>query len=63
MRLLLLDGQQRITSLYGVTPRSRAAFFEGDASAFTGLRFNVEDENFEFYAPAEACETTPDGWM
>ncbi|MEV0419111.1 GmrSD restriction endonuclease domain-containing protein [Streptosporangium canum] len=53
VRLLLLDGQQRITSLYGVIRGDAPAFFEGDASAFTGLRFNVEDENFEFYAPAK----------
>lgn len=53
VRLLLLDGQQRITSLYGVIRGHAPAFFEGDASAFTGLRFNVEDENFEFYAPAK----------
>src|SRR5690606_16879958 len=32
---------------------NRPAFFEGDASAFTGLRFNVEDESFEFYGPAK----------
>ncbi|MGV9595135.1 GmrSD restriction endonuclease domain-containing protein [Streptosporangium sandarakinum] len=53
VRLLLLDGQQRITSLYGVIRGHAPAFFEGDPSAFTGLRFNVEDENFEFYAPAK----------
>ena len=53
VRLLLLDGQQRITSLYGVIRGHAPAFFEGDASAFTGLRFNVEDESFEFYAPAK----------
>jgi len=51
VRLLLLDGQQRITSLYGVIRGRPPAFFEGDPSAFTGLRFNVEDESFEFYAP------------
>lgn len=53
IRLLLLDGQQRITSLYGVMRGKPPAFFEGDASAFTGLRFNVEDESFEFYGPAK----------
>lgn len=46
--LLLLDGQQRITSLYGVIRGRAPAFFEGDASAFTGLHFNVEDQVFEF---------------
>ncbi|MFC5828470.1 GmrSD restriction endonuclease domain-containing protein [Nonomuraea insulae] len=53
VRLLLLDGQQRITSLYGVIRGKAPDFFEGDASAFTGLRFNVEDETFEFYGPAK----------
>ncbi|WP_062428723.1 GmrSD restriction endonuclease domain-containing protein [Herbidospora daliensis] len=53
VRLLLLDGQQRITTLYGIMRGKPPAFFEGDASAFTGLRFNVEDETFEFYGPAK----------
>ncbi|MET8003939.1 GmrSD restriction endonuclease domain-containing protein [Nonomuraea glycinis] len=53
VRLLLLDGQQRITSLYGIVRGKPPAFFEGDASVFTGLRFNVEDETFEFYGPAK----------
>jgi len=52
-RQLLLDGQQRVTSLYGVIRGRPPAFFEGDAAAFTGLRFHVEDEVFEFYAPAK----------
>ncbi|WOD39898.1 DUF262 domain-containing protein [Nodosilinea sp. E11] len=48
---LLLDGQQRITSLYG-TIRGRAPkFFDGNAQAFTGLYFNLEDEIFAFYMP------------
>lgn len=49
--LLLLDGQQRITSLYGVIRGRAPAFFEGDASAFTGLHFNVEEQVFEFHRP------------
>ena len=53
LRFLILDGQQRITSLYGVSRGRPPAFFQGDAKAFTGLRFNVEDENFEFYAPTK----------
>ncbi|MEU6408242.1 DUF262 domain-containing protein [Microbispora sp. NPDC046933] len=53
VRLLLLDGQQRITSLYGIMRGKPPAFFDGDPSAFTGLRFNVEDETFEFYGPAK----------
>lgn len=50
---LLLDGQQRVTSLYGIVRGRPPEFFEGDPAAFTGLRFNVEDETFEFFAPAK----------
>lgn len=48
---LLLDGQQRITSLYGIVRGKPPKFFEGDAKAFTGLYFHVGDEVFEFYMP------------
>jgi hypothetical protein len=48
---LLLDGQQRITSLYGIVRGKPPKFFEGNAQAFTGVYFNLEDESFEFYAP------------
>ena len=47
---LLLDGQQRITSLYGVVRGKAPQFFEGNAAAFSGLHFNLDDETFEFYA-------------
>ena len=50
---LLLDGQQRITSLYGVARGKPPAFFEGDPKVFTNLHFHLEEENFEFYAPAK----------
>jgi len=52
-RTLLLDGQQRLTSLYGVMRGKAPEFFEGDSKAFLGLRFNVEDESFEFYQSAK----------
>lgn len=48
---LLLDGQQRITSLYGIICGRPPRFFDGNAQAFTGLYFNLDDETFEFYAP------------
>lgn len=48
---LLLDGQQRITSLYGLIRGTPPRFFEGNKDAFTLLYFNLEDETFEFYAP------------
>jgi hypothetical protein len=50
---LLLDGQQRITTLYGIVRGAPPEFFDGAASAFTGLHFHLEDEVFEFYAPAK----------
>jgi hypothetical protein len=48
---LLLDGQQRITSLYGVVRGKPPKFFDGNAQAFTGLRFHLENEAFSFYQP------------
>lgn len=48
---LLLDGQQRITSLYGIIRGKAPKFFDGDTRAFSGLHFNLDDEVFEFYAP------------
>jgi len=53
LRVLILDGQQRVTSLYGITRGRPPAFFQGDEKAFTGLCFNVEDETFEFYAQSK----------
>ncbi len=48
---LLLDGQQRITSLYGIIRGRPPRFFDGNAQAFTGLYFHLDDEVFEFYSP------------
>lgn len=50
---LLLDGQQRMTSLYGVVRGKPPKFFDGNPQAFTGLRFHLEGENFEFYQPVK----------
>lgn len=49
---LLLDGQQRVTSLYGLVRGKPPAFFDGDTKAFTDLYFNLQDEEFDFFAPA-----------
>ena len=46
---LLLDGQQRVTSLYGLVRGKPPNFFEGDAGAFTDLYFNLGDEQFDFF--------------
>ena len=48
---LLLDGQQRVTSLYGVIKGRPPDFFSGDAKAFSGLHFHVVHERFEFLQP------------
>lgn len=54
--LLLLDGQQRITTLYGLIRGKPPAFFEGDPSAFSGLYFNVDTQIFEFYTPNKMAD-------
>lgn len=46
---LLLDGQQRITSLYGIIRGEPPAFFDGNPRSFTGLYFHLGDEKFQFY--------------
>jgi hypothetical protein len=50
---LLLDGQQRMTSLYGVVRGRPPKFFDGNAKAFTGLRFHLDSESFEFFQPVK----------
>ncbi len=48
---LLLDGQQRVTSLYGVARGAPPEFFDGNRQAFEGLYFHVDEEIFSFYQP------------
>lgn len=50
---LLLDGQQRATSLYGVMRGKPPEFFQGNEMAFTNLYFDVRSETFEFYGPVK----------
>ena len=50
---LLLDGQQRVTSLYGIIRGKKPAFSDGDPKAFENLYFDVIDEEFEFYGPTK----------
>ena len=57
---LLLDGQQRITSLYGIIRGKEPPFFEGSPATFTGLYFNVVNEDFQFYAPIRMNQEA--GW-
>jgi hypothetical protein len=46
---LLLDGQQRMTSLYGVVRGRPPRFFDGNDQTFSGLQFHLEAETFAFY--------------
>lgn len=48
---LLLDGQQRITSLYGIIRGKAPEFFQGDSKSFTDLYFHVGEEEFAFHQP------------
>ena len=48
MNKLLLDGQQRVTSLYGIIRGKKPEFSDCDEKAFRHLYFNVEEESFEF---------------
>ena len=50
---LLLDGQQRMTTLYGIIRGKPPRFFQGNSWAFTNLYFHLEDQTFKFYAPLE----------
>lgn len=50
---LLLDGQQRVTSLYGIIRGKAPKFFQGNERSFTGIYFNLVDETFEFFAPVK----------
>lgn len=47
---LLLDGQQRVTSLYGIIHGKKPGFSDADPKSFLNLYFNVEEESFEFYS-------------
>ena len=53
---LLLDGQQRISSLYGLIRGCPPPFFDGNPQAFTDLRFHPETEQLGFYAPVTMRE-------
>ena len=46
---LLLDGQQRMTSLYGIVRGKPPEFFDGNVQTFTGLHFHLDRQEFAFY--------------
>ncbi len=47
---LILDGQQRMTSLYGIIRGEPPKFFEGNPKTILGLFFNLKEEIFQFYS-------------
>ena len=53
---LLLDGQQRITSLYGIIRGKPPRFFDGNIRTFTGIHFHLEREEFAFYSPIKMAD-------
>jgi hypothetical protein len=53
---LLLDGQQRMTSLYGVVRGEPPRFFDGKPQTFTGLHFHLGTETFSFYQPLKMLD-------
>lgn len=53
-KLLLLDGQQRITTIYSVIRGHVPAFFDGDSALLEGLHFDLLSENFSFRPSAAA---------
>ena len=58
--LLLLDGQQRLTTLYVLFKGAAPRFYEGE-SLFFDLHFNVQTEEFRFWQKSR-METNP-AWI
>ena len=53
---LIVDGQQRITTLYGIKRGKAPPFFRGNPNSFLNLYFNLDaasGEEFEFYGPVK----------
>jgi len=48
---LLLDGQQRITSLYGIIRGTPPEYFDGKEEVLKGLFFHLKTEEFSYYMP------------
>lgn len=48
---LLLDGQQRITSLYGIIRGTPPEYFDGKEEVIKGLYFHLDTEEFSYYMP------------
>ena len=52
---LILDGQQRLTSVYTLFEGKPPAFYEGETLYFN-LYFNIAEEEFEFYQAAKMAD-------
>jgi hypothetical protein len=50
---LLLDGQQRITTLYALARGKPPPFFQGKKEVLEGLHFHLEGQRFEFWQPVK----------
>lgn len=48
---LLVDGQQRVTSIYSVARARSPHFSKDDKRALPSLYFHIGDETFDFYKP------------
>ena len=55
---LLLDGQQRVTSLYGLMRGTPPPFFDGDKQVIAGMHFHLGGEEFA-YPSATRVESDP----
>ena len=71
---LLLDGQQRVTSLYGLMRGTPPPFFDGDERVITGMHFHLETEDFAYPSATQIASdqrwiaideifTAPSHWM
>ena len=53
---LIVDGQQRLTTLYGIKRGMAPPFFTGNPNSFLNLYFNLDGkkgDEFEFYGPVK----------
>lgn len=50
---LLLDGQQRMTTIYGIVRGAPPKFFDGNPTTLKNLMFNLGTETFEYFQPVK----------